>query len=143
VNWAKDLNDIRTKETFYPRLDKRDLIPLGFIAERSGHSCGSTVDLTLAEKETCEEIDMGGSFDFFGESSRSDYTGITKEQRENRILLRKTMIRHGFMPLSEEWWHFTLEKEPYPDTYFDFPVSSNSLKQQKKNGHKSSAGKKI
>lgn len=128
VNWAKDLNEIRTKETFYPRLDKRDLIPLGFIAERSGHSRGSTVDLTLIDKETGEELDMGGSFDHFGETSHSDCTGITEEQYRNRRLLRETMVRHGFRPLTEEWWHFTLENESYPDTYFDFPVSLKSLK---------------
>ena len=128
MNWAKDPDDTKMKEEYYPELDKRDLIPQGYIAERSSHSRGSTVDLTLVDKTTGEEINMGGSFDYFGEASHPDYPGVTKKQFENRMLLRETMIRHGFRPLAEEWWHFTLENEPYPDIYFDFPVSGGSLK---------------
>ena len=128
MNWAKDPDDTKMKEEYYPELDKSDLIPQGYIAGRSSHSRGSTVDLTLVDETTGEEIDMGGSFDYFGEASHPDYIGVTKEQFGNRMLLRETMIRYGFRPLAEEWWHFALENEPYPDTCFDFPVSSGSLK---------------
>ena len=77
--------------------------------------------------DTEKEVDMGGTFDFFGELSHPDYKGITKRQYKNRMILRKAMMKHGFNPLAEEWWHFTLAKEPYPDTYFTFPVNSDSL----------------
>lgn len=127
VEWAKDENDTKMKEYFYPDLDKDVLFPQGYIAEHSGHSRGSTVDLTLFDKETEKELDMGGTFDYFGEQSHPDYKGITDEQYENRMILRKAMMDHGFKPLEEEWWHFTLADEPYPDTYFTFPVNSNSV----------------
>ena len=127
VEWAKDENDTKMKEYFYPELDKDVLFPQGYIAEHSGHSRGSTVDLTLFDKETEKELDMGGTFDYFGELSHPDYEGITDEQYENRMILRKAMMDHGFKPLEEEWWHFTLADEPYPDTYFTFPVNSNSV----------------
>ncbi len=127
VEWAKDPNDTRMKQYFYPELDKNMLFPQGYINEHSGHSRGSTVDLTLFDMKTEKEVDMGGTFDFFGEQSHPDYREITEQQYENRMLLRDTMIAHGFKPLAEEWWHFTLENEPYPDTYFTFPVNSNSL----------------
>ena len=128
VNWAKDAQDIRMKQYFYPELEKDTLFPQGYIAEHSGHSRGSTVDLTLFDMTTEKEVDMGGTFDYFGERSHPDYTGITDEQYANRMLLREAMLAHGFRPLAEEWWHFTLENEPYPDTYFTFPVNSDSLK---------------
>ena len=128
VEWAKDENDTRMKEYFYPELNKDVLFPQGYIAEHSGHSRGSTVDLTLFDMETEKELDMGGTFDYFGELSHPDYkSGITKKQYKNRMILRKAMLAHGFKPLAEEWWHFTLEDEPYPDTYFTFPVNSKSL----------------
>ncbi len=127
VEWAKDPNDTRMKQYFYPELDKNVLFPQGYINEHSGHSRGSTVDLTLFDMKTEKEVDMGGTFDFFGEQSHPVYREITEQQYENRMLLRDTMIAHGFKPLAEEWWHFTLENEPYPGTYFTFPVSSNSL----------------
>ncbi len=127
VEWAKDEEDTRMKEYFYPELDKDVLFPQGYIAEHSGHSRGSTVDLTLFDMKTEKEVDMGGTFDYFGESSHPDYTGITKKQYENRMLLRDVMVKHGFVPVDTEWWHFTLENEPYPDTYFTFPVNSDSL----------------
>ena len=130
VNWAQDTEDIRMKEYFYPELDKDVLFPQGYIAEHSGHSRGSTVDLTLFDMSTEKEVDMGGTFDYFGELSHPDYTGITGEQYANRMLLREAMLAHGFKPLVEEWWHFTLENEPFPDTYFTFPVNSESLKQE-------------
>ena len=127
VEWAKDEGDTRMKAYFYPELDKDVLFPQGYIAEHSGHSRGSTVDLTLFDMRTEKEVDMGGTFDYFGELSHPDYTGITDEQYANRMLLRDVMMKHGFKPLPEEWWHFTLENEPYPDTYFTFPINSDSL----------------
>ena len=127
MNWALDADDTRMKEYFYPELDKDVLFPQGYIAERSGHSRGSTVDLTLFDMATEKEADMGGTFDYFGELSHPDYTGITREQYENRMILREVMLKHGFKPLEEEWWHFTLENEPYPDTYFTFPINSDSI----------------
>ena len=127
VEWAKDEDDTRMKEYFYPELDKDVLFPQGYIAEHSGHSRGSTVDLTLFDMETEKEVDMGGTFDYFGEESHPDYKGITEEQYNNRMILREAMTEHGFKPLPEEWWHFTLENEPYPDTYFTFPVNSEVL----------------
>ncbi len=127
MNWAKDINDIRMKKYFYPELDKSVLFDQGYIAEKSGHSRGSTVDLTLFDMNTEKEVDMGGTFDYFGELSHPDYKKITAEQYENRMILRDAMVSHGFKPLDEEWWHFTLVDEPYPDTYFTFPVSSKSL----------------
>ncbi len=127
-NWALDLDDTRMKEYFYPELEKDVLFPQGYIAEHSGHSRGSTVDLTLFDMTTEKEVDMGGTFDYFGELSHPDYTEITDEQYANRMLLRDVMVKHGFRPLEEEWWHFTLENEPYPDTYFTFTVNSDSVK---------------
>ncbi|MCR5109275.1 MAG: haloacid dehalogenase-like hydrolase, partial [Lachnospiraceae bacterium] len=124
VNWAKDTEDVRMKEYFYPELEKADLFPQGYIMEKSGHSRGSTVDLTLFDMQTEKEVDMGGTFDYFGELSHPDYKGITDEQYENRMILHDAMTEHGFDPYAEEWWHFTLKDEPYPDTYFTFPVSS-------------------
>ena len=131
VNWAKDPNDTRMKAYFYPDLDKSVLFPQGYIAEHSGHSRGSTVDLTLFDMNTEKEVDMGGTFDFFGELSHPDYRGITDEQYNNRMILREAMTSHGFKPLVEEWWHFTLADEPYPDTYFTFPINSDSIKSKK------------
>ena len=125
--WALDEEDVRMKQYFYPELDKDVLFPQGYIAEHSGHSRGSTVDLTLFDMETEKEVDMGGTFDYFGELSHPDYTEITEEQYENRMILREAMMKHGFKPLEEEWWHFTLVDEPYPDTYFTFPVNSTSI----------------
>ncbi|MCR5322297.1 MAG: M15 family metallopeptidase [Lachnospiraceae bacterium] len=127
MNWALDLTDTRMKKYFYPELEKDVLFPQGYIAEHSGHSRGSTVDLTLFDMTTEREVDMGGTFDYFGELSHPDYKGITEEQYANRMLLREVMTKYGFKPLVEEWWHFTLEDEPYPDTYFTFPVNSKSV----------------
>ena len=121
VRWAES-PDESMRAAFYPDVDKADLFERGFIARRSGHSRGSTVDLTLLDEKTGRLLDMGGAFDFFGELSHPDDPGITAQQHENRMLLRRAMLKHGFKPLSTEWWHFTLKDEPYPDTYFDFPV---------------------
>ena len=128
VRWAKDEKDIKMKQYFYPELDKDVLFPLGYILERSGHSRGSTLDLTLFDMNLEKEVDMGGTFDYFGELSHPDYKNITDEQYNNRMLLREVMLKHGFNPLEEEWWHFTLANEPYPNTYFTFPINSKSLR---------------
>ena len=128
VLWGIDDLDLRMKPFFYPGLDKGDLFERGYIAKKSAHSRGSAVDLTLLEMSTGKELDMGGSFDFFGEVSHPDYLGVTDEQHENRMILQGAMTRNGFEPVDCEWWHFTLIDEPYPDTYFDFPVSSQYLR---------------
>lgn len=122
VRWSEDINDISMKALFYPDVDKKDLFKLGFVAKKSSHTNGSTIDLTLFDMKTQKDIDMGGPFDYFGELSWSENTkDITKIQAKNRKLLRDIMISSGFIPLKEEWWHFTLKNEPYPDTYFNFP----------------------
>ena len=122
VRWAKDPEDIRMKAFFYPDLEKTEIIPQGYIAEHSGHSRGSTVDLTLFDMATQQDVDMGGTFDFFGELSHPDYSGVSEVQHANRMLLQSLMVKHGFRPLKTEWWHFILENEPWPDTYFTFSV---------------------
>ena len=141
VRWAQDLTDIKMKTYFYPDLDKSVLFEQEYIYERSGHTRGSTVDLTLFDMTTEKELDMGGTFDWFGPESHPDFCGnpetgeytgdnsksptgrsITAQQFANRMILRQAMLRHGFKPLSSEWWHFTLNNEPFPDTYFTFPV---------------------
>lgn len=128
VRWAKDLGDTRMKAYFYPELDKKALFSKGYIAEHSGHSRGSTVDLTLFDMAAGKEVDMGGPFDYFGDLSHVNTSKITEEQHQNRMLLREAMLAHGFSPLVEEWWHFTLTNEPYPNTYFTFPINSDSLR---------------
>jgi len=112
------------ESTFYPRVDKRNLFTEGYISARSGHSRGSTVDLTIISLQTAagEEIDMGGNFDYFGIESWPDSSLPTASQRAHRMLLSLLMEKHGFVDYPQEWWHFTLKNEPYPDTYFDFPV---------------------
>ena len=134
VRWAADVNDTLMKPYFYPEVPRDILFKLGYIAEKSGHTRGSTVDLTLFDMATEKELDMGGTFDWFGLESHPDYGGdpdtgvykgnaqITAEQFHNRMILREAMMRHGFKPIGEEWWHFTLKNEPFPDTYFTFPV---------------------
>ena len=124
VRWAKDLNDTRMKSIFYPEVSKENLFLEGYIAEHSGHSRGSTVDITLFDMDKGCEADMGGYFDYFGEISHSDYKELDEKQYNNRMLLRRIMVNCGFTPLREEWWHFTLEDEPFRDTYFDFAISS-------------------
>ena len=134
VRWAKDTNDTLMKPYFYPDLDKSVLFPREYICERSGHTRGSTVDLTLFDMHTEKELDMGGTFDWFGHESHPDFCGnpdtqeytqsdsLSAEQFKNRMILRQAMMRHGFKPFATEWWHFTLADEPFPDTYFTFPV---------------------
>ncbi|MBQ8094345.1 MAG: M15 family metallopeptidase [Clostridia bacterium] len=125
MRWGEDLKDTRMQAFFYPELSKSQLIPSGYIARHSGHSRGSTVDLTLFDMHQQKDADMGGCFDYFGELSHPGYTELCREQYERRMLLRNAMIKSGFRPLETEWWHFTLDPEPYPDTYFTFPVSRN------------------
>ena len=136
VRWGRQLGDTVMKRYFYPQIDKRYLFQLGYIATHSGHSRGSTLDLTLFDMRTEREVDMGGTFDWFGHESHPDCGGnpetqtyrpndtITAEQFRNRMILRSAMLRHGFRPYDCEWWHFTLRNEPYPDTYFNFPVKT-------------------
>ena len=128
VLWGIEDQDIRMKPYFYPDLDKTSLFEQGYIAKKSSHSRGSAVDLTLLDMKSGKEVDMGSPFDLFSEVSHPDYKGITEEQYNNRMLLQNVMVRSGFKPLECEWWHFMLENEPYPDTYFEFPVSSEYLK---------------
>lgn len=128
ILWGIEDQDVRMKPYFYPDLQKQDLFEKGYIAKQSSHSRGSTIDLTLLDMSTGKELDMGSPFDLFGESSHPDYRGITEEQYANRMLLRHAMVRNGFEPIDCEWWHFTLKDEPYPDTYFEFPVSSRYLR---------------
>lgn len=122
VRWARDPRDAAQKHNYYPNVDKSQLFALGYIAERSGHSRGSTVDITLIDLATGQERDMGSPFDLFDPVSHAQSEAVGPAQRANRLLLREAMGRAGFRPLKEEWWHFTLEGEPYPDTYFDFPI---------------------
>ena len=130
VMWGIEDQDVRMKPYFYPDLDKEEIFSGGYVAKQSSHSRGSAVDLTLLDMKTGKEVDMGGPFDLFSRISHPDYRGasITQEQYENRMLLRHVMMRNGFEPIFCEWWHFCLKNEPYPDTYFDFPVSSVYLK---------------
>ena len=128
VLWGIEDQDVRMKPYFYPALEKQALFAEGYIAKQSSHSRGSAVDLTLLDMKTGNELDMGSPFDLFSEASHPDYRGITEEQYENRMLLRRVMLRNGFAPIDCEWWHFALKNEPYPDTYFNFPVSSEYLR---------------
>jgi zinc D-Ala-D-Ala dipeptidase len=122
VRWAKDEADTKMKSEFYPDLEKSELFPKGYIAERSGHSRGSTVDLTLVDLPSGSELPMGTGYDFFSERSWPEDAEQTPEVRTARLLLSLVMQRHGFEPYEYEWWHFRLADEPYPDTFFDFPV---------------------
>ena len=122
IEWARNPADTLTKAKFYPEVAKKDLFQLGYIASKSGHSRGSTIDLTIMDAKTGKELDMGSGYDFFGDISHHNTDKITKEQKANRSLLKRIMIKNGFRPYPEEWWHYTLRNEPYLETYFDFPV---------------------
>jgi D-alanyl-D-alanine dipeptidase len=122
VRWAKVMNDTLMKQLYYPDVQKSELFTLGFIASKSGHTRGSTVDLSIVDVKTNKEVDMGSSYDFFGEKSHPFYKKITEAQMKNRMLLRTIMIKNGFIPYDNEWWHFTLKDEPYPTTYFNFLI---------------------
>jgi len=121
VRWAEDLSDQALKNVFYPEVDKSLLFAQGYIASKSGHSRGATVDLTLVARLSGRELDMGSPFDFFGPISHHGAKGLTREQAANREILKSLMEAAGFRPYAEEWWHYTLADEPYPDTYFNFP----------------------
>lgn len=124
VRWASDLGDTRMKSKYYPDVSKKDLFRDGYIAAKSGHSRGSTVDLTVVSLDAgnTEGLDMGTRWDFFGPKSWPGSQAVTAEQRAHRMLLQHLMSQHGFKPLAEEWWHFTLVDEPFPDYYFDFVI---------------------
>ena len=130
VLWGIEDQDIRMKPYFYPDLQKQELFSGGYIASRSSHTRGSTVDLTLLDMATGKELDMGSPFDLFSGISHPDSRQVTDEQYANRMTLRSVMVRNGFEPIDCEWWHFTLQDEPYPDTYFEFPVSAQYLKRE-------------
>ena len=127
VLWGIEDTDIRMKPYFYPELQKQELFSKGYVASKSSHSRGSTVDLTLLDMATGKELDMGSPFDLFSEVSHPDCRTITEEQYANRMILRNSMLRNGFEPIDCEWWHFTLKDEPYPDTYFEFPVTTSVI----------------
>ena len=133
IRWTKSpRNDPELKTRYYPDVVKGDLVKQGYIAAKSGHSRGSCVDVTLVTLPgaggspkygaSSRELDMGTPFDFFGRRSHSEFRNLSTQQRLHRLLLRTMMERHGFEYLPEEWWHFSLKDEPFPDTYFDFPV---------------------
>ncbi|HWP80902.1 MAG TPA: M15 family metallopeptidase [Candidatus Acidoferrum sp.] len=122
AKWAKDKTDTARKHIHYPNIEKSRLFPLGYIAEKSSHTRGASVDLTLCDAATKRELDMGTVFDFMDEASWETAQGLTRYQQRNRLILRCAMLACGFLPYEREWWHFGLEREPYPDTYFDFVV---------------------
>lgn len=125
VRWAKDTKDTDMKDEYYPGINKESLFREGYIAIKSGHSRGSTVDLTIVsivQPNAGREIDMGSPFDFFDPKSWTNSSDISSDQRASRLLLKIIMEKHGFQPYQKEWWHFTLKDEPFPNTYFDFPV---------------------
>ncbi|HMA63397.1 MAG TPA: M15 family metallopeptidase [bacterium] len=124
VEWAKNLDDTTMKYKYYPDVEKKNLFEEGYIAGQSSHSRGSTVDLTIMimEGDSNYELDMGSGFDYFSRKSWPTSRKVTPQQRANRLLLQQIMTKYGFVPYSREWWHFTYENEPYPNTYFDFPV---------------------
>ena len=122
VEWAKDLNDTLMKKIFYPKVPKKKLFELGFIAEKSGHTRGSSVDLTIIDLKTNEELDMGSIYDFFGIESHPCSKKININQQNNRLFLRTIMMQNNFSPYENEWWHFTLKNEPFSQRYFNFPI---------------------
>jgi D-alanyl-D-alanine dipeptidase len=122
IRWAQNIHDQKRKAEFYPDLDKRDLFKLGYLAARSGHSRGSTVDLTLVRRADNVDLEMGTVYDFSGRQSWVADKSVSAEAQKNRALFAGAMTRGGFRPYHKEWWHFTLANEPFPDTYFDVPV---------------------
>lgn len=122
VRWAKIPSDTLMKAQFYPNIPKSELFKKHYISTHSGHSRGSSIDVTLIDFNTCEELDMGSPYDFFGKISNLDYQDLNAKQRSNRELIQRIMIKYGFRPYAQEWWHFTLNNEPFPKTYFDFVV---------------------
>ena len=121
IKWSNDLADTINKSLYYPKIKKAQLFPMGYIAERSGHSRGSTVDLTIIDNKTNKELDMGTIYDFFGPESSTDFSNITDKQMSNRLLLLKVMTKNNFKNYPMEWWHYTLVPEPF-DSYFNFVI---------------------
>lgn len=122
ISWAKQPGDTLKKQQFYPDVPKNELFERGYISSRSGHSRGSTIDLSIVDANTGEEVDMGSPYDFFGSISHHDTSMISNDQRKNRQLLKTVMRKHGFAAYPQEWWHYTFKPEAFPDTYFDFTV---------------------
>lgn len=123
VRWGLDLEDTVMKDKYYPMVEKKNLFKEGYIAKKSSHSRGSTVDLTIIDLSSKQELDMGSYFDFFSKHSWIRYDKITLQQRANRMLLNSVMSRYGFKSYAQEWWHFTLRGEPFKDRYFDFNIN--------------------
>lgn len=123
INWSKNPSDTINKSYYYPNLAKSTLFKLGYIASKSSHSRGSTVDLTLVDITSGKEVDMGSSYDFFGLESSHDYKNISITQKNNRKLLLDVMTNNGFSSYPKEWWHYTFIDEPFPTTYFDFTTN--------------------
>lgn len=127
VEWSKEPEDGATKTAHYPNLEKTQLFAEGYIARRSGHSRGAAVDLTLLD-EAGELLDMGGGFDLMDGKSHHGAKGLTKAQKQNRVMLRKLMEACGFKPYESEWWHYSLQDEPFPDEYFDFIIGGEAAR---------------
>ena len=121
VRWAKNSNR-KMKSIHFPSINKKLLFKEGYIASKSGHSRGSTIDLTIIDLNNGKELDMGTIYDYFGEESWVDFSDLNHNQKTNRTLLQSVMKKYGFKSLKEEWWHFTLQNEPFPDKYFNFNV---------------------
>jgi zinc D-Ala-D-Ala dipeptidase len=122
LQWSAQPEDGRTKERYYPKIDRAEMVTNGYIAPLSGHSRGSAIDLTLYRLDTGELASMGGDFDFMGERSHHGAKGVSGIEAQNRRSLCSIMANSGFEPYSLEWWHYVLRDEPYPDRYFDFPI---------------------
>jgi D-alanyl-D-alanine dipeptidase len=122
TRWAQRPEDGRTKPRHYPNLDRDAIFERGYVATKSGHSRGSTVDLTLFHLDTGDLAAMGGGHDLMDPVSHHGARGLTRLESGNRNRLRAVMEASGFLPYDTEWWHYTLRDEPYPDTYFDFPI---------------------
>lgn len=122
IAWCDQDSPCSTQQRFFPSLERSELFSKGYLVRHSSHTRGSTVDLTLIDLVTKAELDMGTEFDFFGPESWFDALAISGQTRANRMLLQTIMVQHGFVPFHQEWWHFTLQDEPYPDQYFDFPI---------------------
>ncbi len=122
IRWWKDTGDIRMKNEYYPDESKDQLFRKGYISLKSPHTRGSTVDLTIVILPQKQELSMGSNFDLFGEMSNTEYKNINPFQKVNRLFLKLVMEKHGFLNYDLEWWHYTLKNEPFPDTYFNFPV---------------------
>ena len=130
VRWAEQPEDARTKLRHHPNITKAEMFEQGYVAHKSAHSRGSTVDLTLYHLATGELARMGGHYDLMDRVSHHGARGITQTDARNRRSLRSLMESCGFSSYEREWWHYTLEHEPYPDTYFDFPITASSAPEQ-------------